>query len=511
MNNKKNIKESMREALKRLDLSSASIDKIQEEIKDNSELIGAFEQKKSDIEKILKHRDVSKGLSYRKLNAYALGHNKDAWQKLSKDITVKNKQGTTMKVNFSSTPAADLGIFTHLEKGEGLTSGEENQEHAGNLWKTEAKSDDKVLFSALRHRNTRGNENASKEIILAAAIEQYGLNKLQKSQEDKVWEVKLGNVQLMSPIGKNSPLSPDKDMPFKQMKAFEKLENEPFDMKIKDESGNTKTIKLRLAKTIMVNFGTNIQHYALKGKLVTSSYKENRKALLNLFGEKILKSIEEKFKTCSSKNRKNKDIKENILNREFEENIKEGSLKLQETGEVGKYLNSLYEAKRSKSISEKDTKEIDLKIKKIINLSKQILELWSCTNGIGIKSNPAAIPTRVSALLYLIGYPVSFNCKSGKDRTGDVSAEINDLVTTMEAKEGEVPDPYAKLTDEEKLQMSNIFDATQSDVITEANTGFKGLKVDLKETTRRIGKVRGTSKHAKPSKEYKKVEAKNDN
>jgi len=89
-------------------------------------------------------------------------------------------------------------------------------------------------------------------------------------------------------------------------------------MKIKDENGSTKTITLKLSKTIMVNFGTNIQHYALKGKLVTSSYKENRKALVNLFGEDILKSIEDAFKFYSSEAKKNKNTISYILKNNFE-------------------------------------------------------------------------------------------------------------------------------------------------------------------------------------------------
>ncbi len=161
------------------------------------------------------------------------------------------------------------------------------------------------------------------------------------------------------------------------------------------------------------------------------------------------------------------------------------------SGEVGKYLSQL---KKEKAIHPENAKEIDLKITKIINLSSQILDLWFSTHGRGIKSNPAAIQTRLAALIYLIGYPITFNCKSGKDRTGEVAAEINDLVMTMEANGGEAPDPYKKLTDEEKTQASQVYDATQSDEIAKANTGFRGLKVDYKNTTNRMGKIKGSSK-----------------
>ena len=78
-----------------------------------------------------------------------------------------------------------------------------------------------------------------------------------------------------------------------------------------------------------------------------------------------------------------------------------------------------------------------------------------------------------------------------------MAAEINDLVLTMEANDGEAPDPYKKLTDKEKVQASEVYDATQSDEIASSNTGFRGLKVGYKNTTNRMGKMKGSSKFSK--------------
>ena len=65
---------------------------------------------------------------------------------------------------------------------------------------------------------------------------------------------------------------------------------------------------------------------------------------------------------------------------------------------------------------------------------------------------------------------------------------------TMEANDGEVPDPYAELTDKERVQAAKVYDATQSDEIAKTNTGFRGLKVGYRKTISRMGQMRGSSK-----------------
>lgn len=492
----KSIKSELKKALKNINLTTATVKDIENAVKEKSpQIYSEVMDKIDEIQKILKSRDLHEKLTYDNCYVAALNRDTNSWKTLSKDVTIKSKSGKSLKANLSSVPASEMGIFTNLKRGEGISSSDSNIEHASNLWKTEAKTegkDGKVLFSAIRHRNTRGTETATKEVILAAAVEQYGTKKLQESPKDKVWEVKIGNIQLMSPIKKPFEKilhSSDKNKSNEQTAAFEKFFDKTIEVPILDSQGKEKTIKLKLKNSsFLFNFGTNGMHYNYGGALVQSSYNQNKKSFEKLFGKDILDSLEENFNFYSKHTKMKSEEKDYILNRQFVERINETS------GEVGKYLSDL---KKEKKENPKNAKEIDLKIKKIINLSKQILDLWFSTHGRGIKSNPAAIQTRLAALIYLIGYPITFNCKSGKDRTGEVAAEINDLVMTMEANDGEVPDPYKDLTDEEKIQASQIYDATQSDEIARANTGFRGLKVNYKNTINRMGKLKGSARLSK--------------
>ena len=495
--NNKNIKSKLKAALKNLDLTTATVKDIQMAVSENSpQIYSKVMNKMPNIEKVLKNRDLSQKLNYDNCYILAINKDKNSWKTLSKDITITGKNGEPLKASLTSVPASEMGIFTNLKHGGGISSSDSNIEHASNLWKTEAKTagkDGKVLFSAIRHRNTRGTEMATKEVILAAAIEQYGAKALQENEDEgKVWEVKMGNIQLMSPPKKPFSKvlsSSDKNKADQQANAFKNFFDKTIKMPILDKNGKEKTVQLKLKKSsFLFNFGSNSMHYDYGGMLVKSSYDKNKESFEKLFGKDFLKSIEESFEYYKKRLKMKSEEKNYILQNKFVNQMDESS------GEVGKYLDEL---KKEKEIHPENSKEIDLKTKKIINLSKQILDLWLSTHGRGIKSNPAAIQTRLAALLYLIGYPITFNCKSGKDRTGEVAAEINDLVMTMEANDGEAPDPYEKMTEKEKVQASEVYDATQSDEIASSNTGFRGLKVGYKNTTNRMGKMRGSSRFSK--------------
>ena len=47
----------------------------------------------------------------------------------------------------------------------------------------------------------------------------------------------------------------------------------------------------------------------------------------------------------------------------------------------------------------------------------------------------------------------------------------------MESNEGELPDPYKKSTDEEKLQARKVMQATAAEKVAGVNTGYIGLKI----------------------------------
>ena len=377
------------------------------------------------------------------------------WKSTNKQFKVKNT-----KVNVEVTPISEF-----LTGVKNIASMDRNNENAVNVWKNEVKSKDgKVLFSSLRHANTRGKKRSTKQILLAAAVQQYGLDKLKsEANKNKVWEVNLGNVQLMTNWKKIAKKFGENNLISSQMKTF----NEFVDKDVAVELDETHIVHLKLKDPILFNFGMNEIHYN-KILPIDDMRSENLKSFEKLFGKEL---PSEKSKNIFNKNSLN-DINENSWIDKL-------------GGKVGDYIKNNLINKES------------VDYKKIKNLSKQVLYIWHTTYGHGNKKNPGAIQSRLLALMNLIGYPVSFNCKSGKDRTGILAAEVNNLITSMEANAGEVPDPYKKLDTEERLNLISALESSNSEKIAQYNTGYKGLKVRYKKLEKRFGKVKGASRNAK--------------
>lgn len=347
------LKDKLKEMLKGIDFSSNPIASIENAILslENQSLIEQFNANKTEIEKIISLQNLRKVLNYEQCYVSALNKNSNSWKSLSKDISLKvGKSGKPMDVKFESVPASAMKIFTHLKEGEGISSSDSSTDHLGNLWTTNVSSNGKTLFSGLRFKNTRGDENSTKELILAAAVNQYGLETVQTWPENKTLNVKLGNVQLMSPVSKYNPLSMDKDKPFKQMEALKKLRGKSFDIQILDENSNPKKVTLCLVDVMFCNFGMNSQHFAMGGNLLKSSKKQNSEALESLVGKPIFQSLKAAFKKHSAPISKlSKEAKDTILKDNFVDKVKEGTVDRFTMGTVGRCLHEFYEKRKTSS------------------------------------------------------------------------------------------------------------------------------------------------------------------
>jgi hypothetical protein len=77
-----------------------------------------------------------------------------------------------------------------------------------------------------------------------------------------------------------------------------------------------------------------------------------------------------------------------------------------------------------------------------------------------------------------LGGGTVFNCKSGKDRTGQLDAEVKFLAFQIRTSNGKVPKPDRKRTRLEKIQFATfIFFDESRRTLQEFNTGYGGSKL----------------------------------
>lgn len=408
------------------------------------------------------------------------------------EITWKETKGTVGSENEKTTiTATPIGNYFEYEDGKrGISSRSANtSKHAANVWinKVEAGEGDKnkkPLFSAVRFANTRGKKTATKELLLAMALQSCNFNTqtLFNTSQNKPYKLSVSNIQLLSPTSNFlKKFGFDGDMPFKQMDRIKKLCNgEQIELVLEDSNGIKRPIYLKPDKDpVLFNFGSNDVHYSKFLSLLTNkskTYKRNLESMQMLFGENFEK--DENFP---------KDSKVGMYLAKAEEKVtkaKEAIRKAKETknDEVAKA------AKKAKAVAKAAAKN-----KKIVEtLSRQIVNMWKETKGNGYNDDRFGIQSRLSVLLYYLGYQVSFNCKSGKDRTGIMAVESNFIVQKINST-GKVPDYKKELDSEDKKLLRELYKASGIDQITSSCTGFRGTKTS---EVNRIGDTTGASKHA---------------
>ena len=405
------------------------------------------------------------------------------------EITWKETKGTVGSGNEKTTiTATPIGNYFEYEDGKrGISSRSANtSKHAANVWinKVEAGEGDKnkkPLFSAVRFANTRGKKTATKELLLAMALQSCNFNTqtLFNTSQNKPYKFSVSNIQLLSPTSNFlKKFGFDGDMPFKQMDRIKKLCNgEQIKLVLEDSNGIKRPIYLKPDKDpVLFNFGSNDVHYSKFLSLLTNkskTYKRNLESMQTLFGKNFEK--DENFP---------KDSKVGMYLAKAEEKVtkaKEAIRKAEET-------KNDKAAKKSKAVAKAAAKN-----KKIVEtLSRQIVNMWKETKGNGYNDDRFGIQSRLSVLLYYLGYQVSFNCKSGKDRTGIMAVESNFIVQKINST-GKVPDYKKELGEGDKKLLRELYKASGIDQITSSCTGFRGTKTS---EVNRIGDTTGASKHA---------------
>ena len=144
-----------------------------------------------------------------------------------------------------------------------------------------------------------------------------------------------------------------------------------------------------------------------------------------------------------------------------------------------------------------DVSEQDRKV--VTQLADQVRELWQTKAHHRQNNDPYALPARLALLTHKLGLTPAYNCKSGKDRTGQLDAEIKFLATRIESG-GEAPRPGADLSAPEQALYRNVALNAGNHEVQQLNTGFAGYKVKLSSITKRLGGIVNQLKHVGQSK-----------
>jgi hypothetical protein len=257
-------------------------------------------------------------------------------------------------------------------------------------------------------------------------------------------EVSFGNVQLLTPSKLNIL---DAKLPQLQYKSFMRDCGGTKEITLKDGDGNEKKIFVKFSEPYLFNFGSNAFHFMGWIRAIGDGFEKiNGKSFERILG-KDFGSIKQ-LQTFSSIDKIN---------------IEKCGKMFSNDSLVHGYL-----ADPTNSDGDKKT---------VIQLALQICHIFNSDQQNKNVADFFCIQSRALLLMHKLGIATSFNCKSGKDRTGMCNVTIDLLIAQMEKNNGIVPPPYAPLDEDIQRVALEIFDKSGSLEIAYANTGNYGLNL----------------------------------
>jgi hypothetical protein len=371
--------------------------------------------------------------------AHCAALNAQHWTTVSRTVRVTTSGGQREFVS-DLRPATTLNpTLRHSYDGHGVCCHSTMERvHANNLVRTELRLPGQLgpVFGALRHgvhcaygiAGTEAREAANDarvdELLLAALCDEPGL--LARALAGERVPLPVTSVSLLTPDGWRGGSDNNETMYLReQTEAWQRASQGPRQLSIRGDDGQMRLVTVQ-PRVLTFNFGVNA---GAQGKLQSIaggwniSTPMNTRAMTGLLG-----------------GTGNDDPI---------------------GGAVGAFLSS--------------PGVTDQQISQIRDLTRQIKRLWN--NGTYRKNgeNPYLLPARLLVLSGMIGQTPAFNCKSGKDRTGQLDVEAKTLAARIQML-GRVPTLGESGNEDYKITREQMSINGGNHEMQRMNTGLAGFK-----------------------------------
>ena len=394
------------------------------------------------------------------------------WNTVSKDITI-SYNGQMKNYKSEQLPASQMGTTFSSYNGKGVCCHTSDAPtHAVNLWRSQLKEGDQVLFSGIRHgvhsaygikddqTRLQANISRAEETIKSVIVTNPALmTKAMALKDGDTLEFDMSSISLLTPdslrsISGDLAADNEKHMLAEQLNAWQHFSDKPTKITIKDSEGHDKTITIK--PTILTfNFGVNagaVNWYSgIAGGWGTAK-ETNDAAMGVLFGK-----VDEKGK---------------IQGKE---------------GKVGAYIAKLKEQIEDVKTTEPEKVKLRQKLQNVNELSDQITEIYNTEAYKSSGEDPYKIVSRLAVLTHMMDSTPLWNCKSGKDRTGELDVEAKFLATQIQLT-GHVPAYDKPLTKPQSEVLREVTKSSGNLEVQELNVGGGGFKLEgVSALTKRLG------------------------
>ena len=368
--------------------------------------------------------------------------NSQPWNVIQRDVQYFGQRGNSVTARSTITPARHIGLIGQSMAQDrlfGVSCGDRGQErHAVNLACTEISVGNTTLFRGLRHGvnsaytltnpadRMQANNTRALEIFTAALQSSPELlQQAQTSQPGDIIDLPLLSTSLLTPdVWRRSGGGAEKNHLREQCNAWQQACQGGLCNITVSIAGQRKTVTVR-PNVITFNFGVNTGAQSTGKSLFGgwgTSMLYNEQAMTQLFGTKPN----------------------------------------WQGGMVAQYLNRQDVPDRNKQM--------------VAALRSQIIDLWENESFKETGEDPYRLPSRLAMLGHLMGGMPLFNCKSGKDRTGQMDVACKTLALQMYERGGDLPPLNQPRTSMDKHIFQQVAINGGNLEMQRMNTGLAGFK-----------------------------------
>ena len=285
----------------------------------------------------------------------------------------------------------------------------------------------------------------ARELLTAAVVSDP--QKLQKALDGDTVDVALNSISLVTPdtirgFLQSGTGGDEKAMLARQTASLKGLaeSGQPITLKVRDAQGEVQSISVR-PRVRTFNFGVNRGAVATSQRVLGPRTPFWGRAMGWEFAAKM----------------NNPELRELL-----------GDPKSRELGgavaaKIEEMTNSNDETTRKQAILLRQT-------------ATQVKDIWRGGSFRRGGREPYKMVSRLALMSHLMGETTLYNCKSGKDRTGQLDAEVKYLASVANTT-WQIPTPEAAHTDESRRMRTNFALNTGNHEVQQMSTGLKGYKL----------------------------------
>lgn len=350
------------------------------------------------------------------------------------------------------------------------------------------RDDGEVAGVSVEVLRRKANDNRSMDIVVAALVRNPDKLRAALAQPNKAVNINLSSLSLVTPDSYRGGEGDEKTMLREQMEAWERLSANPQPRKVWVQDGNGDDVQVTVRIDVLAfNFGVNQGAVTGIGNLpgvsgwwTSDGY--NGKAMDRLLGKK-----DERKRAPAGRVGEWMHEQDEILKgaRKRIESGQEALKRLQKVFDDTDPLDGQYAARKLavddlKKQLKQQIEDFEKRRKNRIiveKLARQIAAMWDSSAYKSEGTEPYKMPARLAVLTFKMGDDPAFNCKSGKDRTGQLDAEAKLLATQID-QDGDVAEPDHQLSEVEKRNRWTMALNSGNHEMQQYNTGHMGYKLE---------------------------------